>query len=360
VGLGWAAWYSSSGFGASGSALYVDPSSGLPFLAALLGRAPVLLWGLWAWPGADISMVLSRSGQTVLWGSAVALTVGLTFLLLPLLRRHAQARFLALGMVGSLVPAAATFPSNRLLVFASIGGMGLVAMLTGNLAGAARRLADGPRMRRGLVAGTLALLVLVHGVLSPLMIHPTAASMAQLETTVQQVAQSLPTDAAVAEQDLVIVYTSSSFVSQLAAIVQAEGSSPLPRSNLQLAAGLHGATVTRPDEFTLVVAPRGGYLRASGVAVEGVPSPVVDLDRAMAVLEGLFRDVATRPFSRGDRIPSAGVVAEVLEVREGRPQAVAFHFEEPLESSRWRFVFRSRGPYRPFEVPPVGGVAELE
>ncbi|KPK78746.1 MAG: hypothetical protein AMS25_14385 [Gemmatimonas sp. SM23_52] len=69
----------------------------------------------------------------------------------------------------------------------------------------------------------------------------------------------------------------------------------------------------------------------------------------------LFRDVETRPFTVGERLELTGLVVEILGVEEGRPAEVAFRFDEPLESPRWRWLTWRGGSYRPFEPLPVGG-----
>jgi len=134
VGILWFAAHNLSGFGAHGSAMYVDPGADpLRFLGVLVERGPILLWGQWAWPPAHLHFLLSAGGQRALWWMAIALAVFLFAALLPIQRRHAQARFLALGMVLALVPAATTFPSGRLLLFAGVGAGGLLALLLARL-----------------------------------------------------------------------------------------------------------------------------------------------------------------------------------------------------------------------------------
>ncbi len=211
VGAVWLVAHAFAGFGASGSAMYVDPGADpFRFLGVLMERGPILLWGQWAWPPADLHYLLSAAGRGALWWMAIALAVLLVVALLLILRRHAQARFLALGMVLALVPAATTLPSGRLLIFAGIGGAGLLALL-----------------------------------------------LAQL---------------------------------------------------------------------------------------------LADL---------LFRDVETRPFTVGERLELTGLAVEILRVEQGRPAEVAFRFDEPLESPRWRWLTWQGRSYRPFELPPVGGSAWL-
>src|SRR6185436_12879095 len=95
-------------------------------------------------------------------------TALLALLLIPLLRVDRAARFWASGLLLSLLPAAAVLPSNRVLFFAGLGGMGLLAELLGGVVeGAAWR----PRARafRLAAAVSAALLALVHLIVAPLL-----------------------------------------------------------------------------------------------------------------------------------------------------------------------------------------------
>jgi hypothetical protein len=107
VGSLWWVTYRVMGYGASGSGVYIDPgASPGEFVHAVIDRAPMLFAGLWGIP-SGLGHFLSQSAAHVLWLVAVGLIVAVTFLLLPILRRDRAARFFALGMVLSLVPACA-------------------------------------------------------------------------------------------------------------------------------------------------------------------------------------------------------------------------------------------------------------
>ena len=135
---------------------------------------------------------------------------------------------------------------------------------------------------------------------------------------------------------------------------------PRPRSGQLLASGIHGATVRRTDASTLVIRPRGGFLHPTATAPEGVSQPAIDFRRPFLVLDRLYRGVEVRPFASGDVVDAGSFAAEVLSVRDGRPLEVAFHFVEPLEAERWRWVIWRDGAYQPFPVPPVGGEVVVE
>ena len=129
VGVVWWLTYKWMGYGASHSTVYIDPGTQPDrFLGALLERIPVLLWGQWSFPPADVYNALSQQAAAWALGGAVAFTVLLLWLLTPLLKESALARFYGAGMLLSMVPACATFPAMRLLVLPSFGAMGLMAL----------------------------------------------------------------------------------------------------------------------------------------------------------------------------------------------------------------------------------------
>jgi hypothetical protein len=171
VGSLWWVTYRVMGYGASGSGVYIDPgASPGEFVHAVIDRAPMLFAGLWGIP-SGLGHFLSQSAAHVLWLVAVGLIVAVTFLLLPILRRDRAARFFALGMVLSLVPACATFPDDRLLYFASFGGMGLMAQFLSAVWQRADWLPSS-RIRRLPFAAAFWMLVVFHLVLSPLSLPP--------------------------------------------------------------------------------------------------------------------------------------------------------------------------------------------
>jgi hypothetical protein len=147
VGVGWWLAYKALGYGASNSALYIDPGSDpLRFFGAVLERAPLLLMGQLGFPPSDLSTLASHQVARGHWFFAVAGLTVLAALAWPLLRRERTARFWTLGMVLSLLPACATFPSDRLLVMSGLGGMALISIFVATALGDAGQLA-GPHCR---------------------------------------------------------------------------------------------------------------------------------------------------------------------------------------------------------------------
>ncbi|MHC4518831.1 MAG: hypothetical protein ACYTAS_09610, partial [Planctomycetota bacterium] len=163
----WRLLWNHLGYGVENLGVYIDPlREPSRYVAALKDRAPVLLLAQLLAPPSDVTMLLGPSGTKLLWLAALAFLAFFALLLIPLLRQDRVARFWALGMLLSLLPICATFPSDRLLMFTSIGAMGLVAQfLAATFGSGEQRLRRRPR-RIG-AALLASLFILVHAVIAP-------------------------------------------------------------------------------------------------------------------------------------------------------------------------------------------------
>ncbi|MGH8444813.1 MAG: hypothetical protein ACREVL_06070, partial [Solimonas sp.] len=106
IALGWMAWWRVGGYGTAGPGFYIDPGQEpLRFLHEMLFRAPAYLAGWFFVPSADIfGLLLGPATRIPTLIYALLLLALLAWLLLPLLRASAQARFYALGMLIALIP----------------------------------------------------------------------------------------------------------------------------------------------------------------------------------------------------------------------------------------------------------------
>jgi hypothetical protein len=359
AGSAWWLAYRSLGYGASGSGVYIDPgASPVVFAHAVIERAPLLFSGLWALP-SGLSLFLSRSAAHTLWLITVALMAVITVLLLPLLKRDRLARFFALGMILSLVPACATFPDDRLLFFAGFGGMGLLAQL---LAGYWHRADWVPssRLRRLPLATACWALVVIHLVLSPLTLATSANRVRVLGTIISRAAGSLPSDPAVRDQLALIVNTPSVFLSMYSPLMQALQGRPVPSGTLTLGSGIYSTTISRPAPNSIAIRPDGGYLVPPGCPWPGheTTQPTFHPSYFFQMLDHLYRD--TTPMRVGDRIAYGGVSVEIADASEdGRPIEVWVYFNVDLEDSSLRWLQWKNGVYVPFEPPAVGETITL-
>jgi len=320
--LAWAAFYRLAGLGAHGSGLYLDPGDGpAPFPAAVVQRAPFLMLGQWTPVPAETSILLSPEGARLAYAAAWIVLAVLAVLFVPLLRRDRTSRFLALGMLLALLPATATFPSNRLLTFVGFGAMGLLAQFLAGLS----------RTARWYEKAAAVFLILTHLVIAPLMKPFMAAGMKKFGAPLEAAAASLPAD--LAGQDVIVVSAPDylTYVSFLPSMQHAKGK-PMPRRMVGLLAGQVGAEISRPN-------PRMLRVRVQGGLFEGY-------------LGRLFRDV---PLTTGYVVELPRMRVEVVSVdRKGQPVDLLFRFPVPLEDPSLRWITWKGKGFVPFIPPAVG------
>ncbi len=356
VGMLWWVAYKLLGYGAAGSGVYIDPgTSPLRFARVAVDRVPALLRGLLAWPPAEVDLMFVRSARPVALAMSFTILAVLGVLFWTLSRRDRRARFFAVGMLLAVVPVCSTFPSNRLLLMASLGGLGLVALWLDALW--RKALAPGG-WRRPAQLG-VALLLAVHVVIAPLSIQAAMQNMKGLGVVVERAASSLPADEAVSEQWVVIVNTPTAFVSGFGPVLQALDGRPVPARTLILGSSLHAIDVERRDEHTLVLRPEAGFLAPSGTPRPGVEPATANPLYVLQVLDNLFRDHDVDPLELGERIELNGLTVEILDIADGRPSEVGFRFDRPLEDPVLRWQRWEGGVYVPFKLPGVGASVTL-
>ncbi|MEM7583577.1 MAG: hypothetical protein AAF560_09380 [Acidobacteriota bacterium] len=362
TGVAWATAYKLLGYGAAKSGVYIDPgTSPQAFVSAVVERIPALLRGLLAWPPAEIDLLFARSHQAWVWWLSFALAVLFATVFWMRLRHIPAARFFAFGMLLSLLPACATFPANRLLLMASLGGIGLIALLCVDLWRTAR--SSGPPSSgpwRWPAGAALAVLGLIHVVIPPLSIGSAMLNIKAIGGVITQAAASLPSDERVVDQRLVIVNTPTAFVSSFGPIMQAQEGLPASKRVVILGSSIFSMNVHRTDAQTLVVRPVVGYLSPVGTPPPGSQPPIASPAFLFQMLDHLFRDVASDPFVTGDRIELSELAIEILEAESGRPMAVAFRFAVPLEDPSLRWVSWQDGVYVPFELLAIGESVDLK
>lgn len=372
IGIGWFAFYRWMGFGAKGSAWYIDPSTEMiPYLKAILERGPILLFGELGFLPSDLFTLLSDKGVIFFWVLAISFLCLFGLFAVPVLRSDRTSRFFALGMILSILPVAATFPFDRLLVMAGFGGAGLMARILLDASVLIRRrilpvqadcqnrvfLLPGRWFSRGLTA-MVCLLVFSHLVAAPLMMPLRALSPALLGGVLKKTFDELPLNAGLADHTLIFVNGPSAAIGGflLPMFIMGQGKAA-PDGTHVLAPSIHGIELTRLDPRTLAIIPDHGFLDspdddgAAGGPSSTLLSPAYMLQRM---------DMGRRAFRPGERIdiPTFGV--EVKEVTpDGRPAIVYFRFRVPLEdeSLRW-FEWRGRG-YVPFVPPGIGETIQL-
>jgi hypothetical protein len=354
VGAAWWAAYRLMDYGASGSGVYIDPgASPLAFLEAVVERAPMLLFGQWALP-SGLYLMLSQNAAHILWLTAVALIAVIAGLLLPIVKRDRVARFFALGMVLSLVPACATFPDDRLLYFVGFGGMGLLAQFLAAVRQRAEWVPASQIRRLPLLVASWAFVV-IHLVFAPLGLATTANKVRTFGSLIERAASSLPSEPAVTEQVALIVNTPTAFISNYGPLMQALQGRPIPSRALILGSGIYPTAISRPAANVVAIRPDGGYLVQPGSPRPGheATQPVFHPAYFFPMLDHLYRDAT--PMRVGERIAYGGSSVEIADVTvDGRPLEIRVHFNVNLEDPSLRWLQWRHGVYIPFDPPAIG------
>jgi hypothetical protein len=323
------------GYGMENIGGYVDPlREPLRFISAVKNYAPFLLLGQLALPPSEITMMISPEQWILLWRIALIFLVFVAFVLAPLLMRDQTARFWALGMLFSILPICATFPSDRLLTFVGIGAMGLVAQLIFVVFG---KTEQRPKLilwrMPAIVFATV--LILCHLIIAPLALPFRAANPMMPKKFIEKFMINEPLDSSIENQDLVIVNPPLTFIVMTSPILWESDIQFIPcRLRVLTSSLLRPVKIHRPDANTLVVQPEYGYYAW--------------------ILDALFRD-NKHPFSVGDRVELTGMTVEILELTgDNRPAKAAFTFIVPLEDPSLRWLQYKDGAFVPFTPPAIG------
>jgi hypothetical protein len=348
----WQLAYQRLGYGTSGTGFYVDPAREPgAFAAAVLDRGPVLLASQWLGQLPMLYNLVSAPARRLMWIIALLVVCLLAFALAALLRRDRAARMWAAGMVLAVVPACSiSLLSGRLLLFVSLGAMGLMAQFIGGLADRADWAPTSGAWRR--VAWALGLvLVALHGVAAPIAMPIIARSPDVVQDVIERVTElgQLP---AGAHAEVVVVNAPSPFeFIYLPSLRKLQGRS-VPRVRM-LAPGYSAVKVTRLDDHTVVMRPEGGYLAPPG---GGAGAPVFDLVYVYRLLDRFFRSEAF-PTTLGAEVTVGGMRAVVTGLTDdGRPSEARLRFGPSLEdpSLTWLYWDWGEGAYVTFAPPAIG------
>lgn len=313
--------YKWGGFGSHGSSLYVDPGDEpLRFAAlALRERLPMLLTGAFTPVPAEISFLLLEAPRllspVVGWAGAIVVLS----LLLPLLREDRLSRTLFLAGSLAMIPMAATFPANRLLMVPGLFFAPVIVRL------GLRAWARGRRAFAWTIAA-------VHGPLAAL----SALAMAGVIAGAARLSEEriLAAEYSGDPEARITILGSADFLS----------ATYLPmgrwfhRGELPAAVWLASLVpgdleARRIDRHTLELwAPAPGF--------------------GATMWEGLFRDRFDQKV--GDRALRGELEATVTEVERGQIRAVALRYALPLDDPKMSFLSWRDGRMARWEPPEVG------
>lgn len=319
----------------------VDPLTNPgPALATIAGRLPLLALAQAGIPYATSLADLSGPWPAVAAGLAAAVVGAIGWLLMPLLERQPMAAFWGLATLLSLVPASLGGGGESALLFPGIGFAALLAQFFAAVLYTAR----GGRIAtlRPPIAVLAGIWVALHVVVAPLLLPARAIAPLVADAHLDAIEATLPTDAALADQQLVIVNAPSVEAGPGLLARRAAVGAGLPQSARVLSVGAGAITIERSDADRLIL------------SVEPAMAPV-PLDAAAPAFA-----LASARFAEGDEIEIEGFHARIDAVTSGRAARVEFTFDVPCENESLRWVAWDGGAYRPFAVPAVGETVRMQ
>ena len=319
-----------AGFDVTG--IFVQPVAAL---AALVLRSPLLAAEQLGVPGFA-SVVDAGTGLTVavtIVGASLAVLVGWT--IVPLLQRNSLARFWALGALLAMPPAAWAGGGGGSLIFVALGASALIAQYLA----AIWRTAPGGRLtvlQPGVVV-LGGLWLIAHLVVAPALLPWRIVTSSAAAERMEAAAASLPADAALADQQLVIVHAPDLARGPGLLVHRAARSAVLPASARVLAFSAEPLTIVRTAEdavaIDLAAAPRR------------VPWPAGRAPLAAALHATL---------GAGSRVEIDGFEATVVhDPAEDRWRA-DFRFDVPCDNESLRWIAWDGERYVAFTPPAVG------
>ncbi|MET0386233.1 MAG: hypothetical protein ABW321_09765 [Polyangiales bacterium] len=340
---GWQLVYHSLGYGQYGSSVYVHPiMEPLAYLSSLVQNGPMLLAAQFGGVWSDVSLIVFAVPR-VKWllFAASCVFVGLLFWLMrESLRQSTLARFALVGMLVSLGTAVTcTVPMDRLLTWIAIGASILLAQLIApvlreSLEKTPRDAAVISRAQRLAVA----LLVGVH-VVSVVFLPSRARGNLVMRDTIGRADAGIPRDPSIVDKTLIFMNPPLLPYAAYMPIERAAQGIPRPRALHILAIATTEIDVDRPDDRTLRLRPRDGFL----------------LDTASRLLWSEHR-----PFHVGEQIVQGDMTVTVLRAADdGRPLEIETRFARSLDDPSYVWVDWRGTRSVPFTPPPIGGHVQL-
>jgi hypothetical protein len=332
----WAAVYKLGGYGASGGGFYIDPGKEpLRFLDALVRRLPLLLEGQISFPPSEVWM-LAFEHRTAAFVLAMSAALGLAAALAFGVRRTRENGFFATGMLLACVPICATWPSDRLLIFAGFGAFGLI----GDLLTAPRD--HLPYARRILVRAACGFFILLHLALAPVIYAGRGSESARMfHEPVERTEARLPPPSELAGKTVILVNAPDCLIFSFALLIRMERGDPRPARIRQLAVATEGrVTLRRTGEHRVSVTLTKGFFHDA--------------------LSNVFRN-DEQPLLLGDRVEIAGMTATVKEHTSDRKRAktIEFELDAPVDGPGFVWLTWGEAGLERLGLPAVGEEIEL-
>lgn len=332
----WRALYTGLGHGTHGSWLYTDPlHEPAAFLQHFPLYYPLSLFGVFGAPDCGIWLGLPDAARAPFLILVALYLAVVAWGLWPVIREQAVARFLALGCALALVPACSTLPADRNLMLPSLGAMGVLgaalwwyAHLPGDGRSTLRR-----RLFVGICGG-------VNLVLSPLLLPGASYTVAHMDRGFRHANDSAVPREPAPGVTYIALNTPLDYLGASLPVYRAATGQAQPAGWRWLCAGPHPVEVERLDGHRLVLRPHGGFLAP--------------------LFSQIFRRPEDFPMAAGDEVRLDGMAARVIETTgTGRPLAVQFTFDAPLDSAAFQWITWSGGAYTPIALPAAGDRIEV-
>jgi len=336
--------YKGMGYGAYGSGSYLDPTGEpLVYAAAVPMRLLALAGGLLATVPVDL-WVLFLSLRPLLSLTGLAALLLFAYLLWrcwPALEEgHRRTlRWIIPGTALSLLPVAATFPMNRLLLVPSIGGSVVVATVLAHYRGTWRQLAG---VRKRLAMALVGILVLVNFIVPPLAWTAQSLIITKLDRHVEEVYAATP-----------LVYSGDPAVHNVLLVAP----DPLACAYPPIIHALLTRSKGLAPWLCLSLAPHDH--RLTRTAGNSLTLEVIDGCMLRTEFEQLMRGPSW-PLRKGDKLNLCGVEITILEANDTGPTKLGVTFERSLDDKALNFIVWKDGGMKHFEMPPVGGSVVVE
>ncbi len=360
----WRVLYTGLGYGIVGLDLYVDPGrEPVQFLFAVIERLPILLHGMFLFPSPAVYAVLTPLAVRIYWYISVALLLLLGTLFSPFWRENRTAQFWLVGTILATIPLCAPFPGGRSLILPSFGAMGLLAQLAKN---AAER--DDPVKinisRRFWIQATLLFVIAIRIVIGSATLVGNHRTFAFLQKGIDLVADVDINDSELSQKTLIFMNPPSPVFAGYVIPIRTIRNDPVPAHVRVLSSGLDPVEIHRADKRTLVVRPRGGYMRQPNWQTEDLLSTRAYIDpvNALRRFERLLL-THTSPFTLGEEIKLTDVTIRITELTDdARPAEATFVFDVALEdpSLKWLQWNMKEWKYEEFIPPEIGETVQIK
>jgi hypothetical protein len=331
--VAWRVMYLALGYGAAGTALYIDPARDpLRFAEKASTALPLLLgsqfWGVSSELHDMLKYVAPDLKQLIVPLDCFGIAI-LVWLIAPLWKRRAEVRFWATSTLLTTLPVCAAMPSDRLLTATGVGGSALVATVV--LALLDRAELFRPRFRAFCAAtfGVINLLV------APLLLPYMTSLIFQYGNYIENVDKKLPDGPALAGKTLVLLNVPGDDYGMYMPFNRATQGRTLPKYFRWLATTDNDLELTRLDAHSLQVRPGRGFLPPGSYWLLRSP------DHRSSV---------------GDTLELSEVTFRVTEVTDdGRPASVIVRFDQPLDDDNFVWMrWSEQGGFVPFTPPQPG------